>query len=193
MDDIHTFTGYATFNEIFEDVERTNFYGGCFIGRVGQCDAWIRVLLEDDYANRDWGVGDNDGGGGGGDNSDNGNSNGNNGENGGSHHSDTTACTCPNGQSGEKAKTVIITGLCECGHGESVVGIVNAVSDILAMGVGIVGVIGITVVGTQYLTAGGNEEKVRKAKRRMLEIVIGIAAYVLVYALMKWLMPFFGG
>lgn len=196
----HTFNGYATLNEIFSDVEQDTFYGGCYLRSNGHCVAWIRVLPEDDYANRDWGVGDNNNGGGGdGDNgSDNngGNDSENNGGNdgdSGSHHSGTTSCTCPNGKSGEQAKTVVIKGICECGHGESVIGIVNTVSDILAMGVGVVGVIGVTVVGTQYLTAGGSEEKVRKAKRRMLEIVIGIAAYVLVYALMKWLMPFFGG
>ena len=59
--------------------------------------------------------------------------------------------------------------------------------------VGILGVIGITVVGIQYLTAGGSEEKVKKSKRRMLEIVIGIVAYVILYSALKWLLPSFNG
>ena len=53
--------------------------------------------------------------------------------------------------------------------------IINSVIDILSMGVAILGVIGVVIVGTTYLTAGGNEDKTRKAKRRMFEIVIGLA------------------
>ena len=49
------------------------------------------------------------------------------------------------------------------------------------------------MVGIQYLTAGGNEEQTRKAKRRMLEIVIGIVAYVILYAGLRWLLPEFNG
>ena len=59
----------------------------------------------------------------------------------------------------------------------------------MSIGIGILGVIGITIVGIQYLTAGGSEEKTRKAKRRMFEIVIGIVAYVLLYWFLKWLLP----
>ena len=55
----------------------------------------------------------------------------------------------------------------------------------------ILGVIGISLVGVQYLTAGGDEGKVRKAKQRMLEIVIGLVLYALAYALMAWLIPDF--
>lgn len=65
------------------------------------------------------------------------------------------------------------------------------VVEIMSVGVGILGVIGISVSGIQYLTAGGNEEQTRKAKRRIFEIVIGIAAYVVIYALLKWLLPSF--
>lgn len=70
-------------------------------------------------------------------------------------------------------------------------GLIMSVVDIMSVGVGILGVIGITVVGLQYLTAGGSEEKVRTAKRRMFEIVVGLVAYVLIYAILKWLLPGF--
>ena len=80
---------------------------------------------------------------------------------------------------------------CDDGSGSSVTHVLNLVIDILTVGVGILGVIGITIVGIQYLTAGGNEEKTKKAKRRMLEIVIGLVAYVLIYALLNWLIPSF--
>lgn len=82
-----------------------------------------------------------------------------------------------------------------CGDKEGSEGItcvLNLVVDIMTIGIGILGVIGITVVGIQYLTAGGSEEKTRKAKRRMFEIIIGLVAYVLLYAFLRWLLPSFG-
>lgn len=82
------------------------------------------------------------------------------------------------------------TAIIECGDNESGIGhILGLVVGIMSVLVGILGVIGITVVGIQYLTARGNEEQTRKAKRRMLEIVIGLIAYVLIAALIGWLMP----
>ncbi|MBR2803081.1 TrbC/VirB2 family protein [Candidatus Saccharibacteria bacterium] len=74
---------------------------------------------------------------------------------------------------------------------EGIKHVLNLAVDILSVVIGIVAVIGIVIVGIQYLTAGGNEEQTRKAKRRLFEIVIGIVAYVLMYALLKWLLPGF--
>lgn len=71
--------------------------------------------------------------------------------------------------------------------------ILELIVDIMSIGVGILGVIGISIVGVQYLTAGGSEEKTRKAKRRMFEIIIGIAIYVVMYALLKFFLPGFNG
>lgn len=93
----------------------------------------------------------------------------------------------------DKAQTVILT---ECSnaeneHGEGIKCIILKVVNILTILVGIVGVIGIVVVGIQYLTAGGNEEQTRKAKRRLFEIVIGLIAFVLMSALLNWLLPNF--
>lgn len=64
---------------------------------------------------------------------------------------------------------------------------------IMTVGIGILAAIGIAVSGIQYLTAGGNEEKTRKAKRRIFEIVIGLAAYALIYAALRFLLPDFNG
>ena len=89
--------------------------------------------------------------------------------------------------------TAILSGGCSCddGQGGEVIRILNLVVSILTIGIGILGVVGITVVGIQYLTAGGSEEKTRKAKRRLFEIVIGLVAYVLIYALLSFLIPDF--
>ena len=98
-------------------------------------------------------------------------------------------CTCPDGSKG--VKTAILGNGCACdnGSGDSVINILLMVMDILTGLVGIVAVIGITIVGIQYLTAGGSEEKTRKAKRRLFEIVLGVVVYVLIYAVLKWLLP----
>lgn len=81
--------------------------------------------------------------------------------------------------------------MCDDGKGSSVKEILLLVIDIMTIGIGILGVIGITVVGIQYLTAGGDPGKVQKSKQRMLEIVIGLVIYVVIYALLKWLLPGF--
>ncbi len=93
----------------------------------------------------------------------------------------------------DKAQTAILTNCRdeENGGGEGIKCVVLLVVNILSVLVGIVGVIGIVIVGIQYLTAGGNEEQTRKAKRRLFEIVIGIALYVLIAVLLNWLLPGF--
>lgn len=75
----------------------------------------------------------------------------------------------------------------ENGHGESIACILKLVVNIMTIGIGILGVIGISVAGIQYLTAGGNEEKTRKAKRRIFEVVIGMAVYVVLFGIIQWL------
>ena len=76
--------------------------------------------------------------------------------------------------------------------GAGIVCILKLVVDILSIGVGVLGVLGIVIAGIQYLTSGGNEEQMRKSKRRLFEIVIGLIAYVLIYAVLSWLLPGFG-
>ena len=71
-------------------------------------------------------------------------------------------------------ETTFFGNLKDDGKGCGVYTILNLVIDILSMGVGILGVIGVIVVGIQYLTAGGNEQQTTKSKRRMAEIVIGL-------------------
>lgn len=86
---------------------------------------------------------------------------------------ETNIINCPEDASGE----------------EQICHIMNLVVHIMAVGVGILAAIGITVTGIQYLTAGGNEEKVRKSKRRMFELVIGLALFVTTASIIDWLMP----
>ena len=70
-------------------------------------------------------------------------------------------------------------------------GILKTVVNIMFACIAGLAVVGIVVTGIQYLTSGGNEEKATKAKRRLFEIVIGLAAFALMYAVLSWLLPGF--
>ena len=90
----------------------------------------------------------------------------------------------------DKVSTSILTGDEACTtNGEGIKSLLTMIADIMSAGVGVLGVIGIVIVGIQYLTAAGNEEKTRKAKRRLLEIVLGVAAFILLAAVLKFLVP----
>ena len=90
----------------------------------------------------------------------------------------------------KKVQTSILNGDEACTEeGSGIKNLLVLVVDIMTAGVGVLGVVGIVIVGIQYLTASGNEEKTRKAKRRLFEIVLGVAAFVLLAALIKFLVP----
>ena len=98
---------------------------------------------------------------------------------------------------GESERAAILTGCADAegtegGNGKGIICVVQLVVNIMSVLIGVVGVIGIVIVGLQYLTAGGNEEQVRKAKRRLFEIIIGLVAYAFVYALAQWILPTLG-
>lgn len=97
--------------------------------------------------------------------------------------------TCTN-----KAQTTILNGeeACIDGEGSGIKSLLALIVDIMMAGAGILGVIGVVIVGIQYLTAAGNEEKTRKAKRRLLEIVIGVVTFIALAAILKFLIPNFG-
>ena len=99
---------------------------------------------------------------------------------------DITASAPTSRDTDSSASTVILT---ECGGKEgteSVRCLLKMGLNIFSVVVGIVGVIGIVIFGIQYMTAGGNEQKTTKAKRRVIELVIGLAIYVSLYALARW-------
>lgn len=91
--------------------------------------------------------------------------------------------------SADYVETTFFGNLKDDGNGCSVYTVINSIIDIMSMGIGILGVIGIIVVGIQYLTARENETQVQKSKRRIGEIVIGLVAFAVLFALTQWLLP----
>ena len=83
------------------------------------------------------------------------------------------------------------TALIECTEGGDggVWHILNLIIDILSIGIGITGVVGISIAGVQYLTAGPNTERTKTAKNRIYQIVIGLVAYIVMFVLLQWLLP----
>ena len=86
-------------------------------------------------------------------------------------------------------ETTFFGNLQDDGEGCGVYMMLNFVVEILTFGVGIAAAIGITISGITYLTAGGDDGKIMKAKRRIIEIVIGMAVYVVIWAILSFLLP----
>ena len=88
------------------------------------------------------------------------------------------------------AETNLIS--CDDGDGSGTTGIchiLNLVVRIMTTGIGILAVLGTIFVGIQYLTAGDSEEKLRKSKHRLLELIIGVVIYVLMGSFIQFLLP----
>lgn len=94
----------------------------------------------------------------------------------------------------EKPKTSILNGCADKateGDGAGVMCILSLVLSILTYGVGILGVIGIIISGIQYMTSQGDPSKMAKAKSRILQVVIGLLVYAIMWAALRFLVPGF--
>ena len=97
------------------------------------------------------------------------------------------------GGSSDCVNTVFFGQVCGDSDGANLINVLKIIVNVLTAVIGILAVGGIAFCGAQYLTAGDNEEKLRKAKHRMFEIIIGLAVYLLLYAILNWLLPDFKG
>ena len=61
--------------------------------------------------------------------------------------------------------------------------------NIMAAGVGILAVAGISYAAVLYVTAADSAEQVKKSKTMITNVVIGIIAFALMYALLNFLIP----
>lgn len=98
-----------------------------------------------------------------------------------SQHSETT-------HTDGTAKTAILKSCAkDDGQGGGILCLLGEGLDILSWIVGALGFAALVFVGFQYLTAGDNEEQIKKAKRRIVEIVIGVALFLLANVIVQWL------
>ena len=110
--------------------------------------------------------------------------------NGPSQHSETTHNNTnnTNDTSNGTAKTAILKSCAtDDGKGGGILCLLREGLDILSWIVGALGFAALVFVGFQYLTAGDNEEQIKKAKRRIVEIVVGVALFLLANVIVQWL------
>lgn len=91
----------------------------------------------------------------------------------------------------EEAETCIqtaIIGTDGCYSG-GIWGLLGIIVDVMTIVIGAAAVIGIIISGIQYMTSSGNPAAMTKAKKRLIEILIGLLAYGVFYGLMRWLLP----
>lgn len=66
-----------------------------------------------------------------------------------------------------------------CDGNNDIMNVVKFVVGMLAGGVTFIGIVGIVICGVMYLTARDNEAQVAKAKKRLIDVVIGVVIWVL--------------
>ena len=91
---------------------------------------------------------------------------------------------------GDGQVNTFLFGDCAGGtDGEGVFMVLNVILQVFTWGVGIAGTLGIVLVGIQYMTSKDDPAQMTKAKSRMIQIVIGLVAYALLWAFLQWLLP----
>ena len=67
--------------------------------------------------------------------------------------------------------------------------VINVIIEVMTYGIGIAAAIGLVISGVMYLTAGDNIPKADKAKKRIFEIIVGLAIYVVLWSIASLLLP----
>lgn len=85
------------------------------------------------------------------------------------------------------------TSILDCGdatdEGGGIGYLLNLVLSVLVYGVGVAGVFGVTIAGVMYLTARDSAEQTTKAKKRLMEVAVGMVAFAVMGGLLSWLIP----
>lgn len=75
------------------------------------------------------------------------------------------------------------------GDGTGINKMLQFVLSFVVYGLGAAAILGLVIVGIQYMTARDNEAQMTKAKTRLIEIVIGLVAWGIMYAALNFLIP----
>ncbi len=67
--------------------------------------------------------------------------------------------------------------------------ILNIVLTVMTFGVVTLATLGLIISGAQYITSADNPERMAKAKNRIINVVIGLVAYAVMWAALNWLLP----
>lgn len=98
-------------------------------------------------------------------------------------------CATNNGQFVEKVDNKCPSGSKEDVNSSGVFGLLKLVINIMTTGIGILAVGGIVYGSILYTSAGGSSEQTKKAIGIITNVVIGLLAYALMYAITNFLIP----
>ena len=84
---------------------------------------------------------------------------------------------------------IIGGGGVEVSDGQGIYAILRLIVTILTYGLGVAATIGVVIAGVMYLTAKDSPDKVAAAKKRLIEVVLGLVAWAVMAAVLNWLIP----
>lgn len=84
---------------------------------------------------------------------------------------------------------IIGGGSVDVSDGNGIYDILRLIVTILTYGLGVAATIGVVIAGVMYLTAKDSPDKVAAAKKRLIEVVIGLVAWAVMAAVLNWLIP----
>ena len=89
----------------------------------------------------------------------------------------------------------ILTWMCDGNQADqnSIIDLILLVINIMTAGILVLATVGIVICGYTILTARDNEAQVSKARKRLVEVVIGLIAWVLGTLVLNLLLPTFTG
>ena len=88
--------------------------------------------------------------------------------------------------------TEALTSVFDCGsgaNGEGIFCVMNNGITILTFGIGIAATLGIVLSGIQYLTVRDSTEQAMKARKRIVNILIGLAIYAAAWGFLNFIIP----
>jgi len=101
-------------------------------------------------------------------------------------------------EAGQSCCGGVVTSIISCDQGNSggtsvkdngIWGLLMTAINILTAGIGIVAVGGIIFGSILYASAGGSADQVKKARTIIINIVIGLLAYALMYSFLNFIIP----
>lgn len=87
----------------------------------------------------------------------------------------------------EKCTTLLPSSACKGANG--IASVLTFIIGVLTGSVVVAGTVGIVICGLMIMTARDDEEKLRKGKKRLLEVVIGMIAWILMSVLVNLFIP----
>ncbi len=103
-------------------------------------------------------------------------------------HSQTSPTSTPNGLN-SRPQCNDPNNVNACVSTSPIIKLLKTFINFLAAGVGIVAVISLIIAGIQYSTAGDNPTATANAKKRIMNTVIGLLAFMFMWAFLQWLIP----